>query len=300
MADINKIFKDLQNYAENPPPGLYAKLRNKIKLLPKPGKRLLDTIVANTETGQRLQSSEREKALASLQSYIDKENIPPPFDFQKISEALASSSPQTTVPRIPIVKKWFFRAAAVLIGIVFMYTYSNRGPEKTVSSNSKEFPATGIPQTGEVSLVKDSIYSSKKKEAVVSPTEQKPLFSKQVKRVEEINNTMASSIDILNNDFFYTLTNFTVSEADDFLNSLQKNSKVSSNRYTYVNVSEKMEIFLKQLYAVNRRNKPTWKARRLRIKLNRWKKEDEQFFDSTPGKDPLDITDLSQFLKNRQ
>ncbi len=300
MADTNKIFKNLQQFAVNPPPELYPELWQKINSLPQPDKDLLQLIQANagTDTGTHLTATSEE--FTALQSYIDKDNIPPPFDLQKIKEALANSTTLNAAPRKSVTLRWLYRsvAAAILItGIALIYVNKGGNKETTVAGSNEQAPHPGLVKKEHPEQIKDSSPLINKKYFAVKTKKGNDGISQQGKQtpVAAVNST-SSVITLLNNDFFYTLTNFNTSEAVTFFSDWEKDKKVTVNNYCYVNISDEMASFLKQSYAVNRKKKYTWKARRMRAKLNRWKKADEKYFDNGPDKDPLDITDLSEFL----
>lgn len=303
MADTNKIFKSLQDHAENPPPGLYVRLWQKIKLLPKPGKALLNMILAESPTNTRPALKETAQAFADLRSYIDKENPPPAFDLQKIKGALANSSTSRVSAKRPGKLRWLYRsaaAAAIVAGVVWAYkTIDTHKEETVISSNTVQMPVHDTIKREQVAVSREKINITQKNDIKVITARKNTTSYQQKKQVPIAYTNTNSNINIINNDFLFTLTNFTVNEANDVLSVLKKDNKVSVNNYTYVNVSDKMAVFLKQLYAINRRNKYTWKARRTKAKLNRWKKSDEQYFDGT-SKDPLDIIDLSEFLLNNK
>ncbi|MBL7703232.1 MAG: hypothetical protein JNM14_13355 [Ferruginibacter sp.] len=304
MADTNKIFKSLQQHSETPPPGLYAKLWKKIKVLPPIGKALLNTILANANTDKKPVTTETEKTFAALQSYIDKENVPPPFDFQKIKEALYYAKPINNTLRKANKRPLLYRAAAtaaIVTGIVLLYVNTESHQEEIATSSTKQQTQVDTVKKEQVAVIENNTTTSKKKDIKVNPQNKNIAGHQQRKQLSFNTNNIVSNTNILNNDFLFTFTNFTTTEANGFLSSLKKEKKVTLNKYTYVNVSDKMASFLKQSYAVNRRNKYTWKARRMRKKMDRWKKADELYFDNETPRDPLDIIELSEFLlKNNQ
>lgn len=303
MADTNKIFKSLQQYAVNPPPELYPGLWQKINSLPQPDKALLQSILDNSDTANGNDLTGTGQEFAALQSYIDKENIPPPFDLQKIKEALANNKPLSAAPGRSVAVRWLYRAvaAAILVtGVVLIYVNIGGNKETTVTGNNNQQAHPAIGKKEQVAELKDSNTLINKHDITVNTNKGNTGISQQEKQTPVVTGNTLSGTTILNDDFFYTLTSFTTNEAAAFFSGLQKDKKVTVNNYCYVNISDEMAFFLKQSYAVNRRNKYTWKARRMRAKLNRWKKADEKYFDNEPGKDPLDITDLSEFLfKNK-
>lgn len=307
MAGTNKIFKDLRDYAVAPPRGLYAKLWEKIRKLPRGKEPLLHAEILPVTQSTEFAKTDEEKILSGLQSYVDVENTPPPFDFKKISEEVLSKKEKPVVAQsnkvvpLPLKNKilfWGYRvaAAATITGIIF-FIYSITG------KTDKEFTAVTTVQkdqpteTVKIEPVKTTI--AKNKDAFLKSNKNKSAAVNKYQKNRVTGTTYISKsvkTDILDNDFLFTLAGFNYTQAEGFLKDIKKDSKISLNQYSYVNVSDKMAVFLKQLYAVNSRKKPTWKARRAKAKLTKWKKKDEENFDTQIHKNPLDILDLSEFI----
>ena len=139
------------------------------------------------------------------------------------------------------------------------------GQDETVLSNTKKNELIGTTKTE-----KGTTAVSTKKDTTTVKNNHKTGAVQQSNNDQVTgNNSITKHVraNILNNDFLYTLTSFNYSQA-----------------------------LLKQQYAVNHRKKPTWKARRAKEKLNKWKRKDEKNFDTKPVKNPLDILDLSEFI----
>jgi len=301
MADTNKIFRSLQDYSETPPPGLYAKLWKKIKTISQHNKDVPATINLAAETNHIPETlTEEQKIWKSLQDYVDPENPPPVFDPKMIREFVSDNKNTTISARQRNRRIWIYSAtaaAAAITGIVF-WVFTNTGKQDEepvkISNNIQNIKA-------------DTIVTVSSTTAVINKQDIKPgkqtntgAITKQYRNIILSTNTTETNTAITDNDFFYTLTNFSLPAANDFLGVIKKNKKISLNSYSYVNISDKMAALLKQMYAVNRRNKYTWKARRTKVRLNRWKKDDAKYFDNGTGKNPLDILDLSEFLLNNK
>jgi predicted secreted protein len=300
MADSNKIFKSLQDHTETPPPGLYAKLWKKIKTIVQDNKDLPGTISLPAETTDTLKAlTEEQQIWKGLQDYVDIENTPPAFDLAKIQEAL-SDNKNTTAPtrkRSQRILLYGTAAAAAVTGIIF-WVFTNTAspaeePVKISNSIQNRKADTIITSSATAAAIN-------KQDSKPGKQTNKPASTQQNRNVILPRNTSETNTAIVDNDFFYTLTNFSLPEANSFLESMKKNRKISLNSYSYVNVSDKMAALLKQMYAINRRNKYTWKARRVKARLNRWKKDDAKYFDNGTKKNPLDVLDLSEFLLNNK
>ena len=80
------------------------------------------------------------------------------------------------------------------------------------------------------------------------------------------------------------------------LTDLIHSSDLGDSLSSYVTVSEKMNEIFKKMYSTKKNNKPTIKAKRLKAKLEKWKKYDEKHFDTNMQNNPVDVIDLSEFI----
>jgi hypothetical protein len=299
MAGTNKIFKDLQNYSVSPPGNVYAKLWRKIRGMSLGKETLLDTeSLPDTHVTAESAGTGEDKILSSLQSYVHPEHTAPPFDFKKISEALANNGEKPAVPQKSKLIVWGYRAAAAaaITGIAFfIYTQSAKPDQEQTAINTSQ--QGRLSDTNKIEPVIPATAKATYPAQIANKTENTPVKRHQYHQTTGkafiTNNVNAN---ILDNDFLYTLTSFNYGQAEDFLADIKNDPKISLDKYSYVNVSDKMAVFLKQLYAVNGKKKPTLKARRLKKKLNKWKRNDEDNFDNKIRKNPLDILDLSEFI----
>ena len=301
---MNKIFKDLQDFAVSPPRTLYARLWKKVKKMQVPSPAQADMVEGKINDPAPVNE---EKLLGNLQSYVAEEHTIPAFDFKKIVAA-AALTPASKQEELVERKKgriifWAFRmaAAAGITGIIFLISVNTGKTDHGLTFTSL---AQQIEPVYTANPVHDIPVTAADHPITAANLK---LPAKHQRSINTANNhritgntfiTKSVRANILENDFFYTLTNFTYSQADDFLSDIKENNKISINNYSYVNVSDKMAGFLKQVYAVNRRKKPTWKARKAKQKLDKWKKKDAENFDTKFDKNPLDILDLSEFIFN--
>lgn len=101
----------------------------------------------------------------------------------------------------------------------------------------------------------------------------------------------------VDNDLFYSIINCRYSVLSPYFNDDSRQLIVDVDQYSSTTVSDKMLKFMKTLYRTNRRSKPTFKARRAKRKLEKWKKADASYFDKPANNNnPLDIIDLTRFL----
>ena len=300
MAGTNKILKDLQDFVVSPPAGLFTKIWKKIRKQVAGTPASADPIhPAETPAPEIIQLTD-EKILSGLQSYTDPENTPPAFDFKKISEAITGlkEAPVDGYKEKRAFSIWYkIAAAAAISGIIIFIYYTSSvkvTPAHVENIALKEAPLIKAPITDSTtpSLIKKDLPPGKHitAEAVANHLFQYNGLS--------ANNYITQHVKarVLYNDFLYTLVNFNDDQAAGFLSDIENDHRISLNNYSYVNVSDKMAKFLKQMYALNRKNKPGRKAKKLKSRLAKWKKKDEANFDNNIRKNPLDIIDLSEFI----
>jgi len=303
MAGTNKIFKDLQDFSVDPPRGMFAKLWKKILDSGTKHFELTDPAL-NVSNDQPANDdiTSYGKIFSDLKSYTDKESTPPPFDYAKITAALSDTRQITTSKKaqqknklVPLFYK--IAAAAVFTGIAFYIYYNNSTKDQSSSTENTLIVPVAKNAENDLIIPRDTGYhieNSQKDQvenkAVVNHPIQKSIFYE--------NNFLTQHVKTrdLYNDFFYVLTNFRYEQVKPFLADIKKDKKISLNNYSYLNISDKMAAFLKKMYAVNRDEKPTRKAKKLKSKLAKWKKKDEANFDRNLQKNPLDILDLSEFI----
>ena len=293
MAGTNNNFKHLQDYEISPPTGLFVKLWKKIKRNV-PEKQHVQTEFQETANVPENSAS---SDLSNLKSYTSPDLKPPPYNFQKIKEAAAVNKSDSG--NLPVHSKkaihfnYKLLAAAAITGVIFLtYHLIGNGNLYWKSNNTRSVTTDSR---------FDSTLHSNTKNGLSSTTGNKNLKTKNP--LLKSNLIYASyfiskngNSTLHDNDFTYTLTSFTYDESISFLKKLKKDKLISLNSYSYLNVSEKIAVFLKEMYEVTDKGKPTRKAKKLKHKLAKWKKKDESYFDRNPQKNPLDIIDLSELI----
>jgi len=101
----------------------------------------------------------------------------------------------------------------------------------------------------------------------------------------------------VDNDLLYSVLNCRYSAMEPYFKDESRQLIVDVDQYSSTAVSEKMLQFMKTMYRTNKKNKPTFKAKKAKRKLEKWKKADATYFDK-PGNNhnPLDIIDLTRFV----
>lgn len=99
-----------------------------------------------------------------------------------------------------------------------------------------------------------------------------------------------------NNDVFFTLVNYKEYDKEKLFAKTIADKKVTLNKYSYVNLSDRMVGMLQEIYLTRKNGKPARKAKRAKKKFDKWRKKDEKYFDRDLNKNPVDIIDLGDFL----
>jgi len=293
MAGTNNTFKNLQDYEIAPPPGLFAKLWKKIK---RTGHPLQSSQTAEIEPKSDLENTGTAN-FSNLKSYSSHDLQPPAFNFSKIKEAALLNTNETGQPTVkttkpaPIIFKLL--AAATITGVAFLiyfllYSGNQIDKSKNMSADAGSLYASdkrSQTNSGESNNNQDSI----------SPNNNGKLPHFNLIYANGYISKNGNST-LVENDFIYTFTNFTYDQSISFLKKLKKDKLISLNSYSYLNISEKMAEYLKGMYEVNDKDKPTRKSKKLKAKLAKWKKKDESYFDRSLQKNPLDIIDLGEFI----
>lgn len=273
----NKKFKELKNYEPSPPHGFFAAIWKKI---------------VSSGSGSSLPEAEHpgihhEPGYASifsqLQSYTDPEHTPPAFEYPPTGKIKDTDS-QSRKKVLSISRVGISIAAAAIIGIAAWFFISNSG------SHNKHLP--------QQQLVSDNNKRNNGQSESVNKNDKNNNAELPIEHVSmqllAKNRTVATNLE--DNDFIFTYTNFTVTESQRFLADIKRNALVFINEFSYVNISGKMSAFLEKLYEVNKNDKPTKLAKKMKKKLKKWKQKDERHFDKGCKYNALDIIDLSDFI----
>jgi hypothetical protein len=128
-------------------------------------------------------------------------------------------------------------------------------------------------------------------------TEIKNAGVKQTNTAVKINNQGEGQL--YDNDILFTLVNYKNRNWQQFFTKAITDKKITLNKYSYHNLTDKMVEMLQDMYLAKGNGKPTRKAKKTKRKFEKWRKKDERYFDKNLQKNPADIIDLSEFiLKN--
>ncbi|MFT3981085.1 MAG: hypothetical protein QM687_11490 [Ferruginibacter sp.] len=102
------------------------------------------------------------------------------------------------------------------------------------------------------------------------------------------------NIPIENNDILYSFTKYPYGSAVNWEKG--KSKKIRLDEYAGISLSPYMSEVIGTLYKTKKNGKPTYKAKRTKAKIARWKKSDNKTFDKKKNRNPLDIIDLAEHV----
>lgn len=286
MEDNTNIFKDLQQLRVDPPKDFFSKIWKKIIKAP-----TSDSIGVTSFPEKTDHEISHPANFKGLQDFVPAEQQIPAFDFKAIIQQSSKKPADTTKTALVMRQKFNWRkiAAVFLIGSVISFLlYKGLTGINSNKNKSGEKPLS-ILQKKPIESTDTSHYKKNGSRTIKAS-------DIDITQTHVFHFTKNLSVKPEETDFVYILTSFNIEDAETFLNDIEKKPLIFLNKYSYVNVSEKMKEFLQKMYATQKKNKPTRKARRAKAALEKWKKTDEKFFDQPTGKNPFDIIDLSELL----
>ncbi len=254
------IFSGLSQHEENPPENLFNKIVGGIRM----------------ENAENLDNQ--------LQSLKDFSIIPPVNLYEQIRKKTTSKENAVVF----FLTKYRAVAAIFIIGLItiiaiYQFQPNNKTPDEIVSK--------------EIIPVIPTIDS-----AITKPGKNNYLVNKPENKKDKRNKITLykptpgiQEISFIDNDLITSLTECSNCNFAAFFSG-KKKIVVTINPYSSITVTEKMGSFMKSLYSTNRRNKPTVKAKKARKTLQKWKKADVDYFDSSTIKSSLDPLDLTEYI----
>lgn len=286
MEDNANILKELQHLEVQPPEGLYSAIWNAVSGESNPDTYSPIPDLATTTPETKIINLDIPVQFSQLKDYIAEDAQPP--TFEKVFQSKETIVKQQD--RSGLKYNWRKIAAIFLllvtagIAIIVYNGKMNKGNDSLANNfigNSATIDSAALNEHSK------SHGNDKKKvnrEDIEFSTKASTHISKNV------------STAFINADFIYLLTSFNPETAELFMQDLASKSVLYLNRFSYVNISDKMREFLETMYKTKHNKKPTRKAKKARQKLEKWKQADENYFDNGSGKNPLDIIDLSEFI----
>lgn len=297
-----KIFKQLRGYFISPHLNVWKGLRKRLfsKNFPDNTTRLRDykkepppeLFEQVLEKHQQLQSK-----FSELKDLIQQ---PAEDQFEKLVALIKDEKQQQPgiIRSIPFYKK-MTAAAALLIVLVSCFILLKTG--KPGDNNKPEFVNNASPVHHDSIAHTDSpdvIYSGEKlviNAGIESITKKKPRYFNANNYLSfNTVNVGKTDIPVENNDLLYSFTKYPYRFGQPNPWNRNKKTTVKINSYSSINVSAYMSSVISDLYKVKKNGKPTSKARKAKLKINRWRKTDIKRFDKKKNRNPLDIIDLGE------
>lgn len=305
MIDQNDIFRRLAEYEVAPPPGVWANLVQSFDAINNSDTDILcgslsrvQSIPVTAPIGSYefiISKIENPEGLWRLQ---DLEKTPPDYVFNRLFENIESEKTKNNIS-IPIIKRlaeYRLHAAAACIlllisGWLIYKSVNNNG--QSIGQPpvvTKDVPAIPILSDTSVKLVLTEKTSpvEKKFQVIYSGQATVMIGEDQVK------------VKITDNDMLASFAGFTYNTVPLFLRNQKKDIPfvIRIDQYANVAVSESMSGMMKKMNTFRKNGKLTFKAKRERKRLSKWKKADEKRFDKKMNNNPLDPIDLGEFIFN--
>jgi hypothetical protein len=249
-----------------------------------PDKVLFDKILERTHADA---PASLDNQLKELKDFSEQ---PPMAQFEKLQKAVTGAPVHDIKKNRPSLAGFLAIAASLVLATAIWFFYNNdekksgtiaeTDPVKT----TPQLPSSPAPMKDSATPLVKNITETKTKIRSLPPA--------------SVNGEKALAyINIKDNDLLYSLTFVNYATFEPYFNGKKKKMVLDIDQYSSASVSPRMLNFMKDLYSTNRKQLPTRKAKRAKKTLNRWKKIDATYFDSTSGsKSAMDILDLTEFL----
>jgi hypothetical protein len=306
MADkSHDILKNLKDYEVNPPKNyfvrIWALLQNRENVCPPE-----EDVETSFFTDENTQSEYNEKEIEIFKSLQVYGITPPDFETLKPGiNGLIKNPPEANTKGKVVWYRYFGSAtAAVLIivtGIWVLFTYHFKAiTEGKIASMTLNDQKVNLLTAG--TNIIDSSNKIEKNSSVKEHLNSHTRNSYYYAKMQEHHNKqsgygfVANGVKLVDNDVLLTLASYKYVDYAPLLAEIAKNKQIQLDHFSYLNISDKMSEILKKMYSTKKNNKPTRRARKIRAKLEKWKKADEEYFDRNTNNNPLDIIDLSEFI----
>jgi hypothetical protein len=192
----------------------------------------------------------------------------------------------------------------MLAGVALYMTYSSHKPRPSTISRRATAPTPVKPaqesQSSAPAVAEDS--SGAAIVVAADATDSTAAGSTAENVTARANRQQALYIDhhsfpLVDNDLLVTFTSFKYPEMADHVGKVDgKDMKVHLDQYTNIVISKQAIAMIKEMYQTRPNGKPTRKARKMKERLEDWKKADEKHFDSTSFFNAADPIDLADFI----
>lgn len=297
MADNSKnILKKLQQMSIQPPADAFDKAwgiavpkQNNLPISQNP-------IPENME----------QKIFASLQDYS---MHAPPLNFIDLKNKAAENAIPSRHPKQ--IPAYLTKAAAVLLilaaAVALYFTVfnkrksitaeyatgnTNNNPQNTITSNKNSDTLT------KSIVVANPVAENEGRTATLNENSKKEFLSRHIAKKQNKSKVTFSNggeAKLYDNDVLLTLTSYSGNDWKQFFSNAVEDKRITLNKYSYLNLSDKMVEMLQNTYLTKKNGNPSRKAKKTKKKFEKWRKKDEKYFDKNMQKNPADIIDLSDF-----
>lgn len=105
------------------------------------------------------------------------------------------------------------------------------------------------------------------------------------------------SIRLLNNDPLFTFTSYHYPEISNYMEQRSgEEIKINVDQFTNIVISKQAASMIREMYQTRSNGNPTRKARKMKDRLENWRRADEKYFDGSAPVNPTDPFELAGFI----
>ena len=282
------IFKRLKNYSVTPPPKIWEALQD--EFFGKPGDAYLK--IKSREL-QNFEQKPPEILFEQIKVNYQRENIQ--------AQQRVTGNERTSGRIIFLFRKYVVAAAIFIFILAVPFLLKKYSPQK------QKGPDTVKVKSADKLLENQPKLNEKKTQAELTANKSHQTAPGKLSFHKQTDNWLAVSYVQINgdnlivyeNDLLYTFAKLKPKTVPSFFRSSDgKEIQISINEFTNISVSSYMQTIISELYKTGRKGKPTWKARRVKGRIEKWRKNDVKLFDKKMNANPLDIIDMGDSLFN--
>ena len=307
MAEHNlytKIFRQLKGYLISPKLNVWRQLRKRLFSTDFP-----DNISQLKDYSKEppselynsvLEAHERMRLDSKFDKLKDFEIAPEVNAFENIISIIEKEKNKQPgiIRQIPFYKKMIAAAALIIVLACCFFLLSTNETRQNEQSYSLANTGNALPDTTN-SI--DTLTGGTKNILLVNNTVEQLKYKSYSYKFNSTNFLSFSNVIIDGkeapveyNDLLYSFTKFPFIFGQSIPWDDRKGTVVKLNSYSNISVSPYMSSVIGDLYKVKRNGKPSWKAKKAKAKINRWRKNDVKKFDKKKNRNPLDIIDLGE------